>query len=252
MNSVLFAIVVFVLFAGAALLALALHSRLPERHRTKETQDAIKIGVGLVVVLSALVISLLTSSVKSSFDTATRDLKRFSTQIILLDRTLRAYGAEAKPTRRALEAYAARALAGTWPKDGGAVVVEDRRAEDLLEQVRDQILSFAPASERLRVLAGEAKDGIRKLIEQRWTLVEDSASSLNLPFLGILVFWLTLVFASFGYNVPRNALVVASLVLCALSITGALFLIVEMDGPLDGLIKVSGAPLEEALAHTRE
>lgn len=129
MNSVLFAIVVFVLFAGAALLALALHPRLPERHRTKETQDAIKIGVGLVVVLSALVISLLISSVKSSFDTATRDLKRFSTQIILLDRTLRAYGAEAEPTRRALEAYAARALAGTWPKDGGAVVVEDRRAE---------------------------------------------------------------------------------------------------------------------------
>ena len=252
MNSVLFAFVVFFLFAGAALSALALNPRLPERHRTKETQDAIKIGVGLVVVLSALVIGLLTSSVKGSFDGATRDLKRFSTEIILLDRTLRAYGADAEPARQTLDAYTARALARTWPSNGDEGLVEDRKAEDLLEQARDQILSFKPASERLGVLAAEARDGIRKLIEQRWKLIEDSAGSLSLPFLGVLTFWLTLVFASFGYNAPRNALVVISLLLCAVSISGALFLIVEMDGPFDGLIKVSGAPLEEALAHTRE
>ena len=164
---------------------------------------------------------------------------------------MRAYGADAEPTRQALEAYTARALARTWPSNGEGVV-EDRQAEELLEQARDQILAFMPASERLRVLAAEARDGIRKLIEQRWKLIEDSAGSLSLPFLGVLVFWLTLVFASFGYNAPRNALVVISLLLCAVSITGALFLIVEMDGPFDGLIKVPGAPLEAALAHTRE
>ncbi|HSU04158.1 MAG TPA: hypothetical protein VLI93_01175 [Acetobacteraceae bacterium] len=252
MSSIAFGLIVFALLSGAALTTLRLHPRLPERQLSKETQDAVKVGVGLVVVLSALVLGLLIASVKNSFDTATRDLKRFSTQLVLLDRTLRAYGPQATPARNFIERYVEQALAATWPTDDRPVVVEDPAAEQLIDQAQDAILALTPESSRQRTLSDELKGGIRRLIEQRWTLVEEAAGSLNVPFLSVLVIWLTLIFASFGYNAPRNGLVVVTFVLCAGAITCALFLIVEMDRPFDGLIKLSAVPLQNALAHLRE
>ena len=89
--SVVFGLVVFVLLSVVVLTALYLHPRLPDHQLSKETQDAVKMAVGMVVVLSALVLGLLIASVKNTFDTATHDLKHFSTQTVLLDHTLRAY-----------------------------------------------------------------------------------------------------------------------------------------------------------------
>jgi hypothetical protein len=96
------------------------------------------------------------------------------------------------------------------------------------------------------------KGEVRRLIELRWTLVGEATTSLNVPLVSVLVIWLTLIFASFGYNAPRNVLVVTTFILCAASIGGALFLVVQMDRPFEGLIKVSPTPLQNALAHTRE
>src|SRR6516225_10099916 len=99
MISITFGLGVFALLSVTALTALYLHPRLPDHQLSKETQDAVKVGVGMVVVLSALVLGLLIASVKNSFDTAARDLKHFATQIVLLDRTLRAYGPATDPAR---------------------------------------------------------------------------------------------------------------------------------------------------------
>ena len=70
-----------------------------------------------------------------------------------------------------------------------------------------------------------------------------------MPFFVMLVFWLTIIFASFGLFSPRNATVITVLLLCALSVAGSLFLIMELDTPYAGMIKVSSAPLRSALAH---
>ena len=72
--------------------------------------------------------------------------------------------------------------------------------------------------------------------------------SIPVPFLVVLVLWLVVIFASFGLFAPRNATVVAVLVLCALSASGAIFLILEMDRPFEGLMKVSDVPLRYALS----
>ncbi len=252
MISVAFGLAVFVLLSGIVLIALRLHPRLPEGHLSKETQDAVKVGVGMIVVLSALVLGLLIASVKGSFDTAVRDLKRFSTQIVLLDRSLRAYGPEASSARPLLEQYVERALAGTWPTGNKPEVVDDPRAEELMYRLQNAILALAPENSRQRALGDETKTEVQRLIELRWTLVEEATTSLNVPLVSVLVVWLMLIFASFGYNAPRNALVVTTFILCAASIASALFLIVQMDRPFQGLIKVSPAPLENALVAIRE
>jgi hypothetical protein len=250
--SVAFGLAMFALLSATALTALQLHPRLPNDQLSKETHDAVKVGVGMVVVLTALVLGLLIASVKNSFDTAERDLKRFSTQIVLLDRTLRAYGSQTDPARKLVQQYIGRAIAGTWPADNEPQVVEDPRAEQLIYQLQDAILALTPENSRERALSDEMKTQVRRLIELRWILVEEATPSVNVPLLTILVIWLTLVFASFGYNAPRNKVVTITFVLCAASIGGALFLIVQLDRPFEGLIKVSPASLQNALAHIRE
>jgi hypothetical protein len=252
MTSVVLGFGVFILLSLTSLAALHLHPRLRGDQLDDKTHDAVKVGVGMVVVLSALVLGLLIASAKTTFDTATRDLKRFSTQIVLLDRTLRAYGPEAAPARSLVEHYVELALAGTWPTDQKPAVVEDPEAEQLLYQLQGAILGFMPEGPKQRALSDELKAEVRRLIELRWSLVEQAAESLNVPLLSVLLIWLMLVFASFGYNAPRNALVIITFVLCAASIGGALFLVIQMNRPFEGLIKISPAPLQNTLAHVRE
>lgn len=119
-------------------------------------------------------------------------------------------------------------------------------------RLQNAILALAPENSRQRALGDETKTEVQRLIELRWTLVEEATTSLNVPLVSVLVVWLMLIFASFGYNAPRNALVVTTFILCAASIASALFLIVQMDRPFQGLIKVSPAPLEAALVAIRE
>jgi membrane-bound ClpP family serine protease len=80
-------------------------------------------------------------------------------------------------------------------------------------------------------------------------LIEQSGSSVRPLFMIVLVTWIVLIFASFGFNAPRNATVLTAFLVCALAIGGAIFLILEMDGPFDGYITVSSKPMHSALAY---
>ena len=86
-------------------------------------------------------------------------------------------------------------------------------------------------------------------MQARWLVLTSAGTSVPLPFLVALLFWLTITFASFGLLAPRNATVLAVLAVCALSVSGAVFLILEMDGPFDGFLQISADPLRYAHAH---
>src|SRR3954452_14252400 len=239
---------VFALLAGAALLALWLHPRLPAHHLSKETTDIVRLGVGVVATITALALGLLISSVKGSFDQVNRDVQLFATRLILTDRALRFYGPGADHARALLRQYTERALRETWPKESGMAIVEDPVAGALLDQTELAILSL-PSDPQRPGLTARAAETIHDVVRQRWTLIEESGSAVP-PFLLVaLTVWLGLIFASFGYNAPRNALVVAVLLVCAGSVAGALFLITEMDGAFTGLITVPSDPVARALAH---
>src|SRR5689334_23977436 len=68
------------------------------------------------------------------------------------------------------------------------------------------------------------------------------------PFLVVLVFWPCIIFASFGLFAPRNGTVIAAFFVCALSVSGAIFLILELDRSFEGLLQVSSTPLRSALS----
>lgn len=119
------------------------------------------------------------------------------------------------------------------------------------EVLFDKIQRLSPKDDERGSLKAQALSIVMDLGQTRWLMYEQPTTSISIPMLSVLVFWLTTLFISFGLFAPRNGTVVASLLISALSVSGAILLILEMYSPYSGL-KVSSAPLRAALAHLGE
>jgi hypothetical protein len=251
MNGVATGLLVFAFLAGVSLLVLWLHPRLPSAHRSKETTDIIRLGIGVVATVAALILALLISSVKNNFDQVNHDVQQFARGLVLTDRALRFYGPGAEPARALLVQYTERALRETWPDDKTKAIVQDPIAGALLDQTEAAIQALQSEG-RKPIQAAAAADAIREVVRQRWELVEERGSAVSPTLVTALALWLGLIFASFGYNAPRNAAVLLLLLVCAASVAGAVFLVVDMDGPFTGLLTVPSDPVRRALAHMQQ
>lgn len=224
--------------------------RLPERHRSAESHEAVKLATGMLSVLAALVLGLLIASVKNAFDTTDAQIRQFATNLILLNQTLTDYGPETAEARKMLRHYTVLALADNWPDDKASPIkIEDVEAGKLLDKVRATVLRLPDDSRNRGALRADAASLIENVLKTRMLLIERSESSINPLFLEILVAWITLIFVSFGYTAPRNTTVMTSFVLSAAALAACIFLIVEMDTPFEGEITVSSRPMRSALAH---
>ena len=237
----------FALVFGSALLAMFVRSALPEHHLSADSKDVVKLGIALIATMSALVLSLLIASAKSAFDTRSNQLVQVSADIIELDRALARYGPETKEARSLLERSVAATLERFWPAEGARPIAIDPKASPV-EALYDKIEELSPQSDAQRALRSQAETTALDMGRTRLLLFEHLDRSIPVPFLVVLVFWLCIIFASFGLFAPRNATVIAVLCVCALSVSGAIFLILELDRSFEGLLKVSGAPLRAALA----
>jgi hypothetical protein len=232
---------------GGALLGVLFRTMLPEEHLSADTKDVVKLGIALVARMAALVLGLLIASAKSTYDTRRNQLLQVSTDIILLDRILANYGAETKDARTLLQRSVAAAVDQFWPANGDRPATIDRQATSV-EALYANIQRLSPQSEAQRSLQNQAITIALDLARTRVLLFEQLGSSIPVPFLMVLVFWLCIIFASFGLFAPRNATVIAAFFVCALSVAGAIFLILELDQSFEGLLQVSGDPLRAALA----
>ena len=239
--------IVFALVFGSALLAMFVHRALPEEHLTSDSKDVVKLGIALIATMSALVLSLLVASAKSAFDTRSNQLAQASADIVLLDRALAHYGPETKEARALLQRSTAETLERFWPAGGAKPITIDPAASPV-EALYDKIEALTPQSEAQRSMQSQALTLAADVGRTRLLLFEHLGSSIPVPFLVVLVFWLCIIFASFGLFAPRNATVITVLCVCALSVAGAIFLILELDRSFEGLLQVSSAPLRAALA----
>jgi hypothetical protein len=242
---------VFLCLAGGSLGAMQVSPRMPARHRDEETNAVIRLVANIFVVLASLVFSLMINSARTSFETVDRSMHGLATEIILFDRALRAYGPEAEPARDGLRAYVERAIAQPSRADDVRRNLPDR-AGQALDRIGLMLRAITPPDARHEALLIDARQHYRRLVEQRWTIVEQEGGSVPMPLIWLLLAWLTLVFASFGYRAPRNEVVVASFLSAALLIALAFYLVLDMDLPFHGPIQVSGAPLQRALAEMRQ
>lgn len=240
--------IVFACVFGGALLGILLRAALPEHHLNADSKDSVKLGIGLIATMAALVLGLLIASAKSSYDTQSQELVQLSANVVLLDRLMAHYGSETKQLRDLLRRGVLRVLDQIWPEDGSRATQLDPTAAGV-EVLYDKILELAPQNDVQRSIQAQAAKVAIDLGQTRWLLFEQRGSSISMAFLTVLVFWLTIIFLSFGLFAPRNATVIVVLFVCALSVSGAIFLILELDRPFEGLIQISSAPMRSALAH---
>ncbi|PRY05499.1 hypothetical protein B0G81_5637 [Paraburkholderia sp. BL6665CI2N2] len=259
------AVVVFVLLLVVTAAGVCVRPLLPEEHKAHETVQLIQLVIGMLVTFAALVLGLMTASAKSSFDTASNDLRAYAADLIEFDTTLRDYGTETEPARHLLRQYTAAAIASTWPaetpptgdypKDIGSQnnsqKLESVRLGDMLSAVGRELRALrTPDPLRQRALDDGLKQ-YRRVVDARWKLIEEAHSSISQPFLKTLTFWLGVIFLSFGLIAPRNALALVTISLGAVSIASAIYVIVDLDTPFTGPIVISSAPLRDALDHLR-
>jgi len=231
-----------------------LSSTLPEHHLRGETRDVVKTGMGLVATMAALVLGLLVSSAKSSFDAQKDGLDDIAANITLLDNLLEQYGPPAQEAREILRRTVSAAVERLWPADktqAGTLGPAQTMAGG--KSLFAQILELSPTNAKETALQSQALQVATSAGHERLLLIAHRASvASSAVFLVVLTFWLMVLFGSFGLFAPRNPLVVAALMVSALSVSGAIFLTLELNQPFGGLIQVSSAPLRNALAHLGE
>jgi hypothetical protein len=236
--------IVFAFVFGGALTGMYLRVVLPQHYLSDDSKDVVKMGMGLVATMSALVLGLLVSSAKSSFDALSNEMTRASSEIILLDRTLALYGPESKEVRDQLRSSVAgvvdRLKESTNPSKLGA---STREVDSLYENIQ----GLLPKDDRQRSIQTRALNILISLQETRWLMYEQESTSISMPMLIILLSWLTTLFISFGLFAPANGTAVTALLVSALSVSGAVLLILELYSPYNGLIRISSAPLRAAL-----
>ncbi|RWA63424.1 DUF4239 domain-containing protein [Mesorhizobium sp.] len=247
MGEVLIGLGIFACLTGAAIVSLMVYEHFPTHHRQDDTSAVVRLAANLFVVLSSLVLGLMINSAKNTFEAINSNVHTFATDIILLDRTLRQYGPDADGARQSLTAYVQRVV-DTSTADSDTTVVPNRLSELLLNQVGDILAGLTPADARQTAAQQAATQQLQKLIEQRWILAEQSEGAIPAPLIALLVAWLTLIFASFGFRAPRNATIVGTFVISGALAAAAVYLIIDMDAPFSGPIQVSPAPLQRALA----
>jgi hypothetical protein len=235
---------------------------LPEEHRKHETMQLIQLVITMLVTFAALVLGLLTASAKSSFDTVGNDFRSYAAELIQLDTVLRQYGPEADRPRELLRTYTAAAIAATWPReqppageyprissDLNQDKLEDVKLGDMLNAAYIAVRRLKPTDSYQENTLAECLARFERVIEARWTLIEQAHSSISKPFLTTLTFWLMVIFLCFGLVAPRNALALVMIMLGAVSIASAVYVIVDLDTPLTGPIVSSSQPMRDALAH---
>ena len=249
MSSIVIGFIAFIFAFGGAMLGLYLRNILPEHHLSKESRDAVMMGTGLIATLTALVLGLLISSAKQSFDSMNASLTESGAKIIMLDRTLRDYGPQADQTRKVLCNTVSRAIAKVWPEHN--VTQNELKAFENspvgMEIIEDQVRNLVPANDSQRIVQTRALQLTNELLETRWLTIERAQGSLPTAFLVILFFWLIILFICIGLFAPANKTVISIMLVCAISVAGAVFLIREMNNPLQGVMKISSAPLSKAV-----
>jgi hypothetical protein len=248
LSAILIATIAFVCVFGGALFGICLGIVLPKHYLSDESKEVVRAATAMVATLAALVLGLLVASAKGSYDSKESAFKQLVSHVILLDRTMAHYGLETREARELLREMVARRFQQVFGGEGGEKVDPTTIGQDSgVEPIQDKLWKLSPRTDAQRWLQSKALQVSGDIIEESSSLLQQIGGRIQKPLLAIVVFWLALIFASFGIFAPRNATVMATLFLCALSVGGALYLMLALDQPYSGPMRISSEPLTQAM-----
>ncbi len=256
-----YSLLLFATLLGSSWVCMKLQRLLPEHHRSRETAAFVHLVITMLVTFTALVLGLLTTSVKANFDHVGDDVRGYATQIIDLNRLMVAYGPDVDTARGLLLKYTIAIVATTWdgePPPQNAMTTAPASKDEfmenvdlgrMLDKIGEQLLALDPPDLIHKRIAAEARARFDHLIDQRWKLIEEASGETAGPLYLVMVLWLTVIFASFGLTAPRNMLVFIIVALCAGSLASVEFVILDLSTPFSGLYAVPSVPLRNAINH---
>ena len=248
MNAVGTTTIIFVCAFGAGLMGMWLHLKLPEDHRDAGSKDVVKLVMGLIATMSALVLSLLIASGSSSYQAQENEVQSLSANVMVLDRILSFYGSDAREPRDMLRQGVAVIHDQIWsPDDARAADLDPRATRGLTDTFVGSLERLSPTTDPQRILKVQAMQVAQTLGQTRMLMFGQSSSSISWPFLTVLVFWICMLFLGFGLFARFNATVIVALFIGAVSVAGAIFLILGLNEPYQGFMRISDAPLRAAL-----
>jgi hypothetical protein len=250
MNSLLVTVIVFACLFSGALLGMALRLILPAHHLSQSSTDVIKLATGLMATLAALVLGLLISSANTSHNTIEGEYRSVLATIELLDRHLADYGPEAVSARDLLRHAVIRGFQVTWPQeDFGPQEPPRAGGRSGVEALQGNLLHLSPTTDAQKWLQSQSLQLLGALAQARLLLNDQEIGvALPTPLLVVLIAWATAIFISFGLFARPNATIIASLLIAALAVGGAIFMITELGSPFGGLMQISSAPAHAAIA----
>lgn len=249
MNEAAVAVVVFLALLLAAVGAIHISNRMPHHYRSDDTAKVIAGVASIFVMLTSIAFGLMINSAKNTYAAIDSNVHAFATDLIILDRMLRVYGIAGTDARSQLVAYMNEAI--EHPARADPTDDKPDSAGAALDAFGNTLATIQPPDRFHESLLLDIRQQYRGLVERRWTIIEQSEGTIPSPLIWMLIGWMVLVFGSFGYRAPMNAIVITSFVTAAFLIAMAFYLVLDMDVPFHGPIQISDAPLRRALAEMK-
>jgi hypothetical protein len=240
-------VVGLVLVAGA-LSGVGLRRFLPEGHLDQHTKDIVRLGAGLMATIVGLVLGLLISSAKATYDTQRDEVRQMTASVVVVDNLLDQYGAQSRPARLALRKAIPAMADRMWGDDAEQAVNAPFKATSEGQAAIRAIRALSPATDDERYFQNQALQAMTSLGQMRLVLYEQAGGRMPFLFLAVVVAWLFVLFASFSLFSPLNPTAIGAVVIIAVSAAAAIFLILEMYHPFSGLMQIDSTPLRQALA----
>jgi hypothetical protein len=229
-------------------LGMTLRARLPAHQLGQDTREVIRLGASLLATLAAVVISLMIASAKSSYDTQDGHFRQLSAYLVETDQLLAQYGPDAIEVRILMRQALPAAIDRIWREKTAESQSSAFTAASLAEQLYYAIDALSPANDAQRALKLRIAQASSEITRVRLLMFADSERPVLTPFLLILIFWLAVIFASFGLFVEPGMVAWAALLVFALSVSSALFLVADLSQPFAGLMQIPKEQLRHILA----
>ena len=246
MSSTIAFLASFISILFGTVIGMILKRSLPAEMLEGGSKDAIRLGAGFLSTLAALVIGLMIASAKNTYDTQNTNIRQLGTNAVLVDQMLTKYGPEARTARTLLRETIPSATARIWQENtrrGGSTFVVSETAERFYNAVE----GLKPANEEQTSLKSRIIQITTELGRTRLLVFTQSDNAIPVPFFIVLVFWLVVIFASFSLFAEPGAIVIAFILVFAISVSSALFLIVDLSHPFSGLMQISNHHLQMVL-----
>lgn len=247
MHALAISTLVFVLVFGAALAGMAIRRVRPDERYTPEAKDTIRIAIGLVVTMTSLVLGMLVSSGKTFYDGEKNQVAELSAQIVLVNDLLTNYGPETAQLRMEAQRSIEEVVDRIWPRKKSQSF--ELRPSANGARFYQHVQMLAPKNEEQASIKAQLLTATLSLRKTYWLMfLQSEQTSITFPLLAVVTAWLVFIFFSFGLFAPRIPNAVVTLIICAMAVSAAIFIILSMNSPFSGVLRISPTAVRDALS----